>query len=338
MCTPQTSTAQHNHILLTACSQGLLASVTALRATLAGMDNMPQPPASGPHDNWPTQDFRAQDFRAQDFRAQDFGPQPGGQPQPPRPGHGRRSLRWSAGIALAALLAGGGAFAVAALTSSATPATTPTANSGQAVALDTILSSASSPSSAGSSAASSASAGIPGASSASSSGTASAAAADAAALSPNAAPAVVRSVATKCRRASRALRAAGRHRAARIVLRACRIRRLVRVRALGGLHGQFTVQTKSGIKTIGFARGVVESVTSSAVVIKSADNTLWTWDLVSTTVVRQSGGKVTTSALKAGQQVFAGGQVVSGANDARLIVIRPASASSTAQAPGSPTG
>jgi hypothetical protein len=127
----------------------------------------------------------------------------------------------------------------------------------------------------------------------------------------------------------------GRRHAARVVRRACRVRRLVRLRALGGLHGQFTVKTKSGTKTIGFARGVIQAVTSRDIVIKSADNTLWTWDLVSTTVVRQSGQKVGASALQMGEQVFAGGQVASGANDARLIVVRPAKPSAAAPSAGS---
>jgi hypothetical protein len=276
------------------------------------MDNMYQPPASGPQDNWPTEQF---------------GPAGG---QQPAPAGGRRALRWSAGIALAALLAGGGALAATTLTSSAAPA--PAQNAGQAAALDTILSSASSPGSAApAGSASSATAASSGTSAGSgaaggSAGTP-AASADAAALSPNAAPAVLRPAAVRCRRAARALRSVGRRHAARVVLRVCRVRRMVRLRALGGLHGQFTVRTRSGIATIGFARGVIESVTSSAVVIKSADNTTRTWDLVSTTVVRESGKKVGTSALKSGEQVFAGGQVVSGANDARLIVIRPAGSS-----------
>jgi hypothetical protein len=288
------------------------------------MSNMYQPPSGGPQDNWPTQEFRTS----------------GG--QPPKPSGGRRSLRWSAGIALAALLAGGGALAATALTSGSPAAQ----NSGQAVALNTILSSASSPSSPGSAETASAGSASSGSAPASSAGVASsgaagssaaspAAIADAAALSPNAAPAVVRSVAARCRRAIGALRSAGRHHAARIVRRACRVRRLVRLRALGGLHGLFTVKTKSGPKTIGFARGVIESVTSGDIVVKSADNTLWTWDLVSTTVIRQGGKKVGTGALKAGQQVFAGGQVVSGANDARLIVVRPASSPASSPSPGS---
>ena len=63
-------------------------------------------------------------------------------------------------------------------------------------------------------------------------------------------------------------------------------------------------------------------------VVRSADNTTWTWDLVSTTVVRENGKRVAANALADGEQVFAGGPVVSGTNDARLIVIRPASGSS----------
>jgi hypothetical protein len=42
---------------------------------------------------------------------------------------------------------------------------------------------------------------------------------------------------------------------------------------------------------------------------------------VSDTVVRKSGSKTTTSALSSGELVFAGGPVVNGDKDARLIVI-----------------
>jgi hypothetical protein len=274
---------------------------------LADMDNMYQPPGGGPHDNWPTQDL---------------GPAGG---QPPRPSGTRRPWRWSAGIALAALLAGGGAVAAAALTSS--PASATAQPSGQAAALNTILSSASSPgagSAAGTASASSASANS---GSASSPGTAApAATADAAALSPTgtATPATALG---RCRQAAQALRTAGRRRAAGLVRRAC-ASRLVRIRGLGGMHGEFTFKTKSGVRTIAFSRGVIQSVAGGNLVVRSADNSIWTWDLVSSTVVRQQGKKVGNSALSSGEQVFAGGPVVSGANDARLIVIRPASAKS----------
>ena len=68
-----------------------------------------------------------------------------------------------------------------------------------------------------------------------------------------------------------------------------------------------------------------------------ADRTTWTWHVVSDTVVRKNGGKTTTSALSAGETVFAGGPVVSGARDARLIIIRPSgpAGSGSANPPGS---
>ena len=65
-------------------------------------------------------------------------------------------------------------------------------------------------------------------------------------------------------------------------------------------------------------------MSGSDVVIKAPDGTTWTWQIVSDTVVRKNGAKTTTSALSAGETVFAGGPVVSGAKDARLIVIRAA--------------
>jgi hypothetical protein len=98
---------------------------------------------------------------------------------------------------------------------------------------------------------------------------------------------------------------------------------LGRLRNLGGVDGTATFHNKTGFHTISFERGTVQSVTGSDVVIKAADGTTWTWQIVSDTVVRKNGGKTTTSALSAGETVFAGGPVVSGARDARLIVIRP---------------
>jgi hypothetical protein len=98
---------------------------------------------------------------------------------------------------------------------------------------------------------------------------------------------------------------------------------LGRLRHLGGVDGTATFHNKAGFHTISFERGTVQSVTGSDVVIKAADGTTWTWQIVSDTVVRKNGGKTTTSALSAGETVFAGGPVVSGARDARLIVIRP---------------
>jgi hypothetical protein len=102
---------------------------------------------------------------------------------------------------------------------------------------------------------------------------------------------------------------------------------LGRLRRLGGVEGTVTFHNKTGFHTLSFERGTIQSVSGSDVVIKSPDGTTWTWQIVSDTVVRKNGGKTTTSALSAGETAFAGGPVVNGARDARLIVIRSASPS-----------
>ena len=100
---------------------------------------------------------------------------------------------------------------------------------------------------------------------------------------------------------------------------------LARLRALGGVDGEFTFHNSTGFHTLAFQRGAIQSVNGSTVVVRAPDGTLWSWQIVSDTVVRQSGHKTTTSALATGQTVFVGGPVINGAKDARLIVIRPAS-------------
>jgi len=96
---------------------------------------------------------------------------------------------------------------------------------------------------------------------------------------------------------------------------------LGRLRRLGGVDGTVTFHNKKGFHTLSFERGTIQSVSSSDVVIKASDGTTWTWQIVSDTVVRKDGSKTTTSALAAGENVFAGGPVVNGTRDARLIVI-----------------
>ena len=102
---------------------------------------------------------------------------------------------------------------------------------------------------------------------------------------------------------------------------------LARLRALGGVHGEFTFHNSTGYHTVAFERGTIQSASGSDVVVRAPDGTTWTWLIVSDTVVRQNGNKTTIGALATGQLVFAGGPVVSGAKDARLIVIRPGSGS-----------
>lgn len=102
--------------------------------------------------------------------------------------------------------------------------------------------------------------------------------------------------------------------------------RLARLREIGGYYGSLTVKTKAGVRTVAFERGTIQSVTGSNVVVKAPDGVLMTWLLVSDTVVRDRAvshsGKASTKALSDGQLVFVGGPVVSGAKDARLIVVR----------------
>ena len=110
---------------------------------------------------------------------------------------------------------------------------------------------------------------------------------------------------------------------------------LGRLRYLGGVDGTATFHNKTGFHTISFQRGVIQSVSGGTVVVKAADGTTWAWHIVSDTVVRRNGSKATTSALSAGETVFAAGPVVSGNRDARLIVIRPAGASTSPTPAGS---
>jgi hypothetical protein len=110
---------------------------------------------------------------------------------------------------------------------------------------------------------------------------------------------------------------------------------LGRLRALGGVHGEFTFHNKTGYHTLAFERGTIVSVSGSNVVVRAPDGTTWTWLIVSNTVVRRSGAKTTTSALSAGQTVFAGGPVINGDKDARLIVIRPGGSGSSGSGSGS---
>jgi hypothetical protein len=109
---------------------------------------------------------------------------------------------------------------------------------------------------------------------------------------------------------------------------------LNRLRALGGIDGEFTFHNATGYHTLAFERGTITSVSGSDVVVSAPDGTVWTWLIVSNTVVRQDGSKTTTNALADGETVFAGGPVVNGAKDARLIVIRAGSPSGSSSVSG----
>jgi hypothetical protein len=292
-----------------ASSQDLQAAIPDLWGSVAVMDNVHEPPGGDRQDNWPTQELGPSAGQPGPGSGQPGpnwrGPwQPAGPPTPPTPPsqprrHGH-ALRWGAGLALVALLFGGG-FAAAELSSSA--ASVPSGPTGQAAQLSAVLSSASSPGSA----------------------------------------ATASTTAQRCLNRAEKARAAGHPFAALRILQLCG-HPLRRLRLLGGIHGEFTFETKTGPRTLAYERGVIQSVSGSDVVVQAKDGTTWTWILQSDTVIRENHGKTSSSALSNGEYVFAGGPVVSGGYDARLIVIvansgsTPSAGSTPAPSPSPASG
>jgi hypothetical protein len=229
----------------------------------------------------------------------------------PKGKHHRKALHWTAGLLAAALLAGGGTIAGMRLASNSSPGASTgqpgsAASAQQGALLNDALSAASSPGALTTGAALAGGAGAP--------------AAGAAAKGHPCA---------RAGHASRAARRAGMSRLSRRIgmgAAHCRRarRRVFAFFLLRGVDGQFTIQTKKGIKTLAYERGVITSATAGkSITVKASDGTTWTWDLVSTTVVRDRQGKVGQSALTSGTPVWVGGPVVQGTKDARLIVVRP---------------
>jgi len=253
-----------------------------------------------------------------------WGSQPG-MAGPPGPGHTglpapsprkhHKTLQWTAGLLAAALLAGGGTIAGMRLAAHLSPgtssgvATGPASTASQGALLNETLRAASSPGSLTMGTSLTGTGASPGGAAAGAAGTA---------------PACARA-----RHFSRVARRAGLPRLSRRIGTGAAHCRRVRRRVfafflLRGVDGQFTIQTKKGIKTLAFERGVIQSVTAGkSITVKASDGTTWTWDLVSTTVVRDRQGKLGQSALTSGTPVWVGGPVVQGTKDARLIVVRP---------------
>lgn len=263
------------------------------------MDNTNPPPEDGPSDRTAPYSFDPGSW------PQAPGGAPGERPKAPARRRYGSVTRWMAGLGLAALLVGGGSVLGARLaggsggTKSAAAAamlagnTSSTAN-GQS-GLDSVLG-----------------------------GSASAGALSATMLADGQASGALakgRGGLRRCVAQARHLRATGHRAAALAKLRSC-LRRALRLRLLGGLYGQVTFKTKAGIRTFAFERGVIQTVSGSSVVVKAADGTTLTWDLVTKTVIVRARHLVGTAALTSGERVFVVGPVVSGADDARLIIIR----------------
>ena len=236
-----------------------------------------------------------------------FGAQPGKD--------GGRARRWTVGLLVAVLLAGGGAIAAMSLTghSGGGQDLTTTADS-QAAQLSSALENAGSPGTLSTAVGAMATNGQP------------------APGGPKAGAAARGTGGPLCARARRVARAAGQagrprlsHQLRKGAAHCRRVRRRVfRFFLLRGVEGQFTIQTRQGLKSLAYERGVIQSVDAGkSFVVKASDGTTWTWEIVSTTVVRDRQGKVSQSNLTTGTPVWVGGPVVSGAKDARLAVLRP---------------
>jgi hypothetical protein len=292
------------------------------------MDNFNRPAGGDRGDHQPTEQFWPGP-----------GVPPGGQgpgheyPWPQQPGpqahpasDRRKAWRWTAGIALAALLAGGGVIAGISLAST-TLSTAPAASTGT-----------SGSGTAGSTGGSAAQGGgaAPASQAALLDATLNAAGAPNAAVTTRAAGATATAPAVRrcaqLRRAARAARRTGHPRlsgADRAALARCRFirHRIARFFLLRGVDGQFSFKAADGtVRTLAYVRGVIESVNNgTSIVVKAADGSSWAWQLVSTTVIRDRSGKISQSTLAVGQPVWVGGPVVSGVKDARLIFVRPPS-------------
>jgi hypothetical protein len=286
------------------------------------MSNQHSPSDADPAGNQPTQPFWVGEApTATSGWGASSGPGFPGRQAPGLPGHPdkghRKALRWTAGLLVAVLLAGGGAIAGMRLAGQSSPAAGDAA-SGQAASaqregalLNETLGDASAPGAL------------------TTSGATLTGGAGAAAAGARAGMATKGAACAGAHRGARTAHRAGLRRLARrigIGAAHCRRarRRIFAFFLLRGVEGQFTVQTRNGAKTLAFERGVIQSVSAGkSITVKASDGTTWTWGLVSRTVVRDLQGKVSESELTAGTPVWAGGPVVQGTKDARLIVVRP---------------
>ncbi|MCW2501957.1 MAG: hypothetical protein JWO79_241 [Actinomycetia bacterium] len=93
-------------------------------------------------------------------------------------------------------------------------------------------------------------------------------------------------------------------------------RRVLRKRTL---HGEVTVTTKNGVKTVLVQRGAVTAVTGSTVTVKSADGFTLTWTFADKLRVAK---KKQVSDIKVGSEVGVAGARLDGKATARLIVLK----------------
>jgi hypothetical protein len=109
------------------------------------------------------------------------------------------------------------------------------------------------------------------------------------------------------------------------------LRRLAIRRGLGKhvQHGEITVSTKDGDKTIEVQRGVITAISSTSVTVKCTDGFTMTWTIGSPIHVIEHRTTVQPSDLVAGDTVGIAGVKDGSSNTAKLIVIPNAAKSTT---------
>jgi hypothetical protein len=87
------------------------------------------------------------------------------------------------------------------------------------------------------------------------------------------------------------------------------------------LHGEATVQTKEGLKTIAVQRGTVTAITDTSVTVKSTDGFTQTWTFGPNLSVVEHRATVQPSAVKTGAEIGVAGPHEGSTYTARLIVL-----------------
>jgi hypothetical protein len=87
------------------------------------------------------------------------------------------------------------------------------------------------------------------------------------------------------------------------------------------LHGELTVQTKKGVKTVAVQRGTVTASTATTLTVKSTDGFTQTWTLADTPRIRKDRKKADGTAVTKGAEVAVAGPKTADTPTARLIIV-----------------
>lgn len=86
-------------------------------------------------------------------------------------------------------------------------------------------------------------------------------------------------------------------------------------------HGQFTVDTRQGVKTVLVQRGTVQSISGSQLQVRSSDGFMLTWKIDDKSRFVADRQRADISRITAGIQVAIAGVEADGASTARLVVV-----------------